>query len=61
MAEDVEAEKRLFSPAGYDPLIEARELSVADKRRLQARLAHSTIDCGNREPVSGRGAVRDHR
>ena len=25
--------------AGYDPLIEARELSVADKRRLQAHLA----------------------
>ena len=39
--------------AGYDPLIEARELSVADKRRLQARL-HST-DCGNREPVPAEG------
>ena len=25
--------------AGYDPLIEARELSVADKRRLQVYLA----------------------
>jgi hypothetical protein len=25
--------------AGYDPLIDARELSVADKRRLQAHLA----------------------
>jgi hypothetical protein len=25
--------------AGYDPLIDARELSAADKRRLQAHLA----------------------
>ena len=35
----VPAEELAALTAGYDPLIEARELSVADKRRLQAHLA----------------------
>ena len=35
----VPAEELDALTAGYDPLIEARELSVADKRRLQAHLA----------------------
>src|SRR5512132_3854465 len=35
----VSAEELDALTAGYDPLIEARELSVADKRRLQAHLA----------------------
>src|SRR5512132_1102562 len=43
--------------AGYDPLIEARELSVADKRRLQAP-GPATEDCGNREPAAAYPATR---
>ena len=35
----VPAEELDALTAGYDPLIDARELSVADKRRLQAHLA----------------------
>ena len=35
----VPAEELDALAAGYDPLIDARELSVADKRRLQAHLA----------------------
>ena len=35
----VPAEELDALTAGHDPLIEARELSVADKRRLQAPLA----------------------
>ena len=35
----VPAEELAALTAGYDPLIEARELSVADKRRLQVYLA----------------------
>ena len=35
----VPAEELAALTAGYDPLIEARELSVTDKRRLQAHLA----------------------
>src|SRR5512132_1468467 len=35
----VPAEELDALTAGYDPLIEARELSVTDKRRLQAHLA----------------------
>ena len=34
----VPAEELDALTAGYDPLIEARELSVADKRRLQAHV-----------------------
>ena len=33
---EVPAEELDALTAGYDPLIEARDLSVADKRRLQA-------------------------
>jgi hypothetical protein len=36
---EVPAEELEALTAGYDPLIEARELSVADKRRLQVYLA----------------------
>ena len=36
----VPAEELDALTAGYDPLIEARELSMADKRRLQAHLSN---------------------
>ena len=48
----VPAEELDALTAGYDPLIEARELSVADKRRLQAHLAQQRDDCGSRGPAA---------
>jgi hypothetical protein len=49
--------------AGYDPLIEARELSVADKRRLQAHLAHrrQVADAENQQQATLPPAVMSLR
>ena len=47
----VPAEELDALTAGYDPLIEARELSVADKRRLQAA-SQLNYRLWNREPAA---------
>jgi hypothetical protein len=50
----VPAEELDALTAGYDPLIEARELSVADKRRLQAHLTHrrEVAEAGNQRQTA---------
>src|SRR5512132_2281372 len=58
----VPAEELDALTAGYDPLIDARELSVADKRRLQAHLGPSQAGCGSRGPAAApKAAGRPYR